>query len=109
MKKINSLIGMVLFLLSNQALANWSGYIAVKRVEIHNSGVYLAANISDITAPDCTIGRTYIFAQFPSSNEKLADRALSSVYYAQSTSKKIRVSISSCSGDYAVATGIWIE
>lgn len=108
MKVVSFLIGMMFFV-SNQSLADWSGYIDVGRVEIHVSGVFLAAPIVGLTASGCNTGQTYNYAQFLPSNEKLADRVISSTYYAQSMNKKIKVNIVSCNGVYAVASGIWIE
>ncbi|MCP4989217.1 MAG: hypothetical protein GY928_25115 [Colwellia sp.] len=110
MNKITKMcIALVTILISDQAMSEWSGYLNVNRVEVHTSGVFLVSSISGLTATGCIDGQVYNYAQFKTSNEKLADRALSSFYYAQSTNKKLKVSITSCEGSYAVSNGIWVE
>jgi hypothetical protein len=109
MKLIKRLSFICCLLLAQTCAAQWTGVLDVERVEIHGYGVFLVTQITGHSTINCAPGKTYHYAQFPPVNEKLADRALSSVYYAQSTNRSLRVTISNCDGDYAVATGLWVE
>ncbi|WP_133498436.1 hypothetical protein [Cognatilysobacter terrigena] len=103
-------ISLALLAASNIAqAADWSPYFVPAREEIGPSGVYLITPLSGLSLPGCNPATTYNYVQFPSTNEKLADRALASVYFAQSNGKRVRAYLESCSGGYAVASAIWIE
>jgi hypothetical protein len=89
--------------------AQWSPYFVPAREEIGPSGVYLITPLSGLALSGCDPATTYNYVQFPSTNEKLGDRALASVYFAQSNGKRVRAYLESCSGGYVVASAIWIE
>lgn len=91
--------------------ASLTGPIVPERVEISAVGVFVKTSLTGLTAPGCTSTQTYAYVHFPVADEvqsKFADRAMSSIYYAQSLGKQIRVVVGSCTA-YAVATWIYIE
>lgn len=103
-------LGAAALMSSTVAGAAWTANISVGHVEVHATGVFVTvASLSGLTESGCTVAQQYTFIQFPSTNEKLADRALSSIYYAQSTGKRFKVFIERCNGAYVIANAIWIE
>lgn len=81
----------------------------VSRIEIAGSGVFLVTPLVGLTAPNCISTTTYNYVLFSSADQKLADRALTSTYYAKLTSSHLKALIVSCAGAYAVADSIWVE
>lgn len=108
MKRQTILLSLLLFF-APLADAAWSPQLNISRVEINASGIFLVTTLSGLTESGCTPSTTYTYVQFSSADEKLADRAMATTYYAQSTGKKIRAFIASCTPTYAVANSIWVE
>lgn len=108
MKRQATLLFLLLFF-APLADAAWTPQLNISRVEINTSGVFLVTTLSGLTESGCSPSTTYNYVHFSSADEKLADRALATTYYAQSAGKKIRVFIASCTPTYAVANSIWVE
>jgi len=107
--KLHAVVLGVALLFSPLANAAWTPYLNISRVEIAASGIFLVTTLSGLAESGCSPSTTYNYVQFPSSDEKLADRALATTYYAQTSGKKIKAMIVSCTPTYAVANSIWIE
>ena len=114
MKKFNqkccAMLGVCFYLVSGQVQAQWTEFLTISRIEVHESGVFLVAPIAaGLTKPGCDSTKTYDYVQFANGDPLMSDRALSTAYYVQASEKKMRVSIVRCEGNYPIATGFWVE
>ncbi|WP_416396171.1 hypothetical protein [Allohahella sp. A8] len=91
------------------ASAEWTSSLQVSAVEVHASGVYILVPVSGLKATSCISTQTYQYIQFSSVNEKLTDRALSSLLFAKATGTKFKAHIDSCHNSYALANSISLD
>lgn len=81
----------LLLFLSFGGYAGWSDYVDIERVEVHTSGVFVVGPLTGLNAEGCQEGQNYSYASFFTDDQTLADRALSSAYFAIASNKKSKV------------------